>query len=126
MTLIIDAGAFVAVERNDREVIALIKRELEAGRAPLTHGGIVGQVWRGGAGRQAGLARLLAGVEVAQLDDKLGRRAGLLLRSSKTRDVVDAALVLLARDGDEILTSDAGDLLPLARAAGTELEIVPI
>ena len=125
MTLILDAGAFVAVERNDREVIALIKRELQAGRAPLTHGGIVGQVWRGGSGRQAGLARLLAGVEVAPLDDELGRRAGLLLRSSRTRDVVDAALVLLARDGDELLTSDAGDLLPLALAAGTELEILP-
>jgi hypothetical protein len=40
---------------------------------PLTHGGVVGQVWRGGTGRQAPLARLLPGIEVAALDATLGR-----------------------------------------------------
>jgi hypothetical protein len=42
--LVLDAGALLAVEHNDRETIALIKRERLAGRAPLTHGGIIGQV----------------------------------------------------------------------------------
>jgi hypothetical protein len=126
MTLLLDAGAFIAVERDDRNVIALIKRELNLGRTPLTHAAVVGQIWRGGSGRQAGVARLLRAVEVAPVDDALGRRAGLLLRSSKTRDVVDAALVLLARDGDEIVTSDADDLIPLAVAAEVDIEIVPV
>jgi hypothetical protein len=124
VTLLLDAGAFIAVERNDREVVALLKRELLAGRVPLTHGGIVGQVWRGGSGRQASLARLMGGVEVAPLDDALGRRSGLLLRSSRTHDVIDAALVLLARQGDLIVTSDVDDLLPLAIAAGADVELV--
>jgi hypothetical protein len=35
-------------------------------------------VWRGGSGRQAPVARLLAGVEVTPVDDLLGRRAGML------------------------------------------------
>jgi hypothetical protein len=39
-------------------------------------------------------------------------------------DVIDAALVLLADDGDRIITSDAGDLEPLAAAAGLEIELI--
>lgn len=38
--LVLDAGALVAGERSDRDVIALIKRERLAGRTPITHGGI--------------------------------------------------------------------------------------
>jgi hypothetical protein len=48
------------------------------GRMPVTGGGVVAQVWRGG-GRQAPLARLLAGTDVVAVDDGLGRRAGMLL-----------------------------------------------
>lgn len=126
MTLVLDAGALVAIERLDRDVVAMIKRERLAGRAPVTHGGVVGQVWRGGAGRQTNLARVLPGVEVAPLDDALGRRAGVLLARTKTKDVIDAAIVLIADDGDEILTSDRADLVPLAVATGKYLEIVEI
>jgi hypothetical protein len=126
VTLLLDAGAFIAVERDDRNVIALVKRELNLGRTPLTHGAVVGQIWRGGSGRQVGVARLLRAVEVVPIDDELGRRAGVLLAPSKTRDVVDAALVLLARDGDEIVTSDADDIIPLAVAAEVDIEIVPV
>ncbi|MBI3200319.1 MAG: hypothetical protein HYZ29_02180 [Myxococcales bacterium] len=80
--LLLDAGALIAVARDDRDVVALSKSELRAGRTPRTHGGIVGQVWRGGSGRQARLARLLPGVEIVALDAALGRRSGLLLKSS--------------------------------------------
>jgi hypothetical protein len=126
VTLVLDAGAFLAVERGDREIVALLKRERLAGRIPLTHGGVVGQVWRGGAGRQAAVARLLAAVEVVALDDRLGRRAGLLLGRARKRDVIDAAVVLLAADGDMLLTSDAKDLTPLAAAAAVHVDIVPM
>ncbi len=126
MTLVLDAGAFLAVERDERDVVALVKRELSLGRTPVTHGAVVGQVWRGGGGRQANVARLLRAVQIVPVDEELGRRAGLLLRASKTRDVDDAALVLLARDGDEILTSDPDDLVPLARASNADVEIVPV
>lgn len=126
MTLVLDAGAFIAVERGDRELMSLIKLELLGGRSPRTHGGVVGQVWRGGAGRQAAVARLLPGTHVVPLDDGLGRRAGLLLKTARASDVVDAALVLLAVDGDTILTSDAGDLEPLAAAAALHVDLVEV
>jgi hypothetical protein len=126
VTLVLDAGALVALERLDREVVALLKRERVAGRSPITHGGVVGQVWRGGAGRQANLARVLPGITVLPLDDTLGRRAGVLLGRTKTNDVVDASVALLADDGDEILTADASDLVPLVAAAGKHVDIVEV
>jgi hypothetical protein len=115
MSIVLDAGALLAVERGDRDMIALIKRERQAGRAPLSHGGVIGQVWRGGHGRQANLARLLPGVDVHPLDESLGRRAGVLLGNAGSADVIDAAVVLLALDGDDIFTSDPADLRDLAR-----------
>ncbi|WP_328523846.1 PIN domain nuclease [Kribbella sp. NBC_00359] len=126
MTLILDAGAFVAVERRDRTVMALLKAELLAGRTPVTHGGVVGQVWRGGSGRQAPIAQLLDGVRVEPLDDGLGRRAGVLLKLTGGRDVIDAAVILLARDGDLVLTSDPGDLTTLAAEADIHLDLATV
>jgi hypothetical protein len=91
---------------------------------PLSHGGIVGQAWRGRGSRHALLAKALAGCEIRALDEALGRAAGELLGRAKRRDVVDAALVILASDGDQIITSDPGDLEPLAQASGRHVEIV--
>lgn len=124
--LVLDAGAFVAAERGERDVIALVKRERLAGRSPVTCGGVVGQVWRGGHGRQAPLARLLAGVDIVPVDDSLGRRAGILLGRSGLSDAIDAAVVCLAADGDDILTSDPGDLIALAEAADIHVELIAV
>jgi hypothetical protein len=126
VSLILDAGALVSVERADRDTVALLKLELIAGRAPRSHGGVIGQVWRGGVGRQARLARFLPAVEVAPLDDALGRRAGVLLGRARKKDVVDAAVVLLAADGDSILTSDPDDLRPLASEAAVHVDLVRV
>lgn len=124
--LILDAGAFVAVDRGDREIVALVKRERIAGRVPMTCGGVVAQVWRGGHGRQAPVARLLAGTDVTAIDGQLGRRAGMLLARSGQSDAIDASVVCLAADGDDILTSDPGDLRALAEAAGIYIDLIPI
>lgn len=124
--MLLDAGAFLAVERGDREIAALVKRERLAGRIPVTHGAVVGQVWRGGAGSQVPLARLLSAVDVVAVDLDLGRRAGLLLAKAGTADVVDAALICLALDGDDVLTSDPGDLVVLAETAGVHIELVRV
>jgi len=101
MTLLLDAGAFIAVERADRSVMAVLAREHRSGRVPLTHGGVAGQVRRGDA-RQARVARLLCGTAIAALDATIGRAAGALMSRSGTHDVSDAAIVVLASDGDEI------------------------
>ena len=41
MSVVLDAGALVAVERGDRDTIALLKQELTQGRVPITHGGVI-------------------------------------------------------------------------------------
>jgi hypothetical protein len=126
LRLVLDAGAFIAVERGARDAIALIKGELIDGRIPITHGGVVAQIWRGGRGRQASVARLLPGVEVVPLDDGLGRRSGVLLSRVRDGEAIDAALVLLATDGDRVLTSDPEDLRRLATAAELDIELVSV
>jgi hypothetical protein len=103
----------------------LLKGELLAGQVPVTHGGIVGQVWRDGA-RQATLARFLRAVAVAPIDESLGRHAGALLAQTSGHDVIDAALIMLAADGDLILTSDPDDLTALSAARGAHVEIVSV
>lgn len=126
MSLALDSGALIALERNDPATWERIKAARRFGRPPLTHGGIVAQVWRGGTGRQARLAAALRSTRVAPLDDALGRSAGLLLARSGLVDAIDAALVALCSDGDEILTSDPRDLTALARAAELDVDIVPV
>lgn len=126
MTLVLDAGAFVAVERADRDTVALLKRERLAGRALMTHGGVIGQVWRGEpGGRQTSLGCLAASRSLAWTT-ALGGRAGVLLGVTDTSDVIDAAVVLLASNGDEILTSDPDDLRTLAEATGAHVELLAV
>jgi hypothetical protein len=124
--LILDAGAFIAAERGDRGVLARVKYERRLGRPPLTNGSVVAQVWRGGHGKQVPVARLLASVEVAPVDAHLGRRAGLLLALTGTADAIDASVICLAQDGDDVLTSDPAGLLDLARASGAHVELIPV
>lgn len=126
MSLVLDAGALIAVERADRDTVALIKHELLNKRVPITHGGIIGQVWRGGSGKQAHLARLLPALEVVPLDEARGCEAGVLLGKTRMDDVMDAALVLLAVDGDSLLTSDVTDIEPLAHTAALHIDIVSV
>jgi hypothetical protein len=124
LRLVLDSGALIALERNDRAMWRRLKAQLLAGDVPVSHGGVVGQAWRGRGSRQALLAKALAGVDVRSLDDALGQAAGELLARARLSDVVDAALVLLADDGDEIVTSDVNDIEPLAAASGRHVELV--
>jgi hypothetical protein len=86
----------------------------------------VAQIWRGGSGRQVEVARLLAGVDVKPVDEQVAKKAGLLLATSRTDDAIDAVLICLAVDGDEILTSDPEDLKRLAVVAGLHIDLVPV
>lgn len=123
MTFILDSGAFVSLDRDERRMWVRLKAAELAGEPLLTHAGVVGQVWRGGP-RQARLAQALAGIEVRPLDEQLGRAAGRLLGSTGLSDVIDAAVVLLASDGDEIWTTDLDDLAVLAEASGRHVELI--
>lgn len=123
MSLVLDSGALVALERDERPMWARLKAAQLAGDLPLTHAGVLGQVWRGGQ-RQARLAQALAGIDVRSLDEPLGRAAGQLLAASGLADVIDAGVVVLATDGDEIVTVDREDFRQLAAASGRHVELI--
>ena len=126
MSVILDSGAFVALERDDRAMWRRLKATLQSGSPPMTHGGVIAQVWRGGTGRQTRLARALHAVETVSLDDELGRRAGVLLARTGLSDAVDAALAAMATHGDQIITSDTDDLAALAAATDRRVDVIPI
>jgi hypothetical protein len=126
VTLVLDAGALVAIERNDRAMWRRLRHLLGREEVPISHGGIVGQVWRSRGDRQALLAKALHFIDVRPLDEGLGRRVGELLGRSRTTDVIDAALVLISEDGDSIVTSDPDDLDLLAELADRHVELIPV
>jgi hypothetical protein len=112
---VLDAGAFVAIEKRDRHVGAML-RVLQQRRVPLaTSTAVIAQVWRDGR-KQAFLARLLSGVEARALTTGDDRLTGELLALAKTDDVVDAHLALVVADGDRVLTSDPDDIERLLKA----------
>lgn len=105
----LDAGAFVALDRNDRPMWARLVSARKTGQSLVTHAGIVGQVWRNPR-RQARLVAALRAVDVRPLSVELAQAAGLLLAASRTADLHDAALALLCEPNDVLLTSDVDDL----------------
>ena len=125
MNLILDAGALIAVDRNDLEVAGLIKLARRVGATLITSAPVVGQAWREGS-RQALLARSLATIEVLPVDEQAARRAGELLAATGTADIVDALLAMLVAPGDQLLTSDPGDLSTLLDARNVRATIVRV
>lgn len=120
----LDSGALIAFERAKRSMVALVARALERGDTLAIPAGVVAQVWRDGA-RQTRLVRLLASdaIEVVELDDSTARAVGQLCGVSGTTDVVDASVVLCARQrGHKILTSDVKDL----RAIDPKVELISV
>lgn len=115
--LVLDAGAFVAVDRGDRAMLARLRVAHQGGLDLRSTGVVISQVWRDPSGRQANLARLLQSVDVKAVDQQLGREAGVLLGQAGTEDAVDASVVAISETGDRILTSDAGDIAPLVAAS---------
>jgi len=112
----LDAGALIAFERKDRRVSAFIRRAIERGDVLAVPAGVVAQVWRDGR-RQVRLVRLLGSevVDVVALDDRTARAAGQLCGVTGTADIVDASVVLCARERKQmVLTSDAADLAMIA------------
>jgi len=110
--VVFDAGALIAFEKGDRRVVAIVARALARRVTIAVPAGVVAQVWRD-VRRQVPLARLLASdvVTVEPLDDTGARAAGQLCGVTRTRDVVDASVVLCARRRHtSVVTSDPDDL----------------
>jgi predicted nucleic acid-binding protein len=120
--VVLDAGAFVALERGDVRMRARLIAARKLGADIVTTSPVVGQVWR--SSRQVLLARALHATRIEAPDEVAARRAGDLLAKTRMKDVVDALVVGLARDGDTIVTSDVDDVRVLANAARVDATIV--
>ena len=112
--VVLDAGAFIALERRDRTMVHLAQRLADSGTPLVTSAGVVAQVWRGGGHRQVPVAFLLRHAEVVDLTHAVARILGRMLGAVRRSDPVDAHVVLLAREREwPVITSDPDDLLAI-------------
>jgi hypothetical protein len=115
LTLVLDAGALIAVERRHRDTVAVIEAARLDGRVLVVPASVVAQIWRDGS-RQAILARLLAATDVTveALTEEVARAAGVVCGSAGTSDVVYASVVIAARRHHAtVVSSDRADLIRL-------------
>ena len=125
MKIVLDAGALIGIDHDDRRVAGLIELGRRNGAELTTTAPVIAQAWRDGA-RQALLTRLMPMVDTRVVDVEAAKRAGELLVTSRTADVVDALLAQLASTGDQIFTSDPGDLALLLDARGVGVAVVAV
>lgn len=122
--LVLDAGAFVALDRGDRAMAARLRVAEVSSLELRSNGAVVAQVWRDPTGRQAIVSRLLRSVDVQAVDLTLGKQAGVLSGRAGRGDAVDATVVAVANKGDRIITSDPDDIRALVDASGRAVLVV--
>lgn len=118
--VVYDAGALIALDRGKQNTAfaALHTEATLAGLNPAVPAAVIGQAYRDGA-RQARLSQFLNGelADIHPLTADVAKAAGVLCGKAGTADVVDASVVLLAaRLGATIATSDPGDIAKLIEA----------
>jgi predicted nucleic acid-binding protein len=113
---VLDTGALVALDKNDRRLIALLVAARERGVRLVIPATVLAQAWRG-RGRQVRLATLVADekTEVPPLNRAWAESVGALCAQRGTKDIVDAHVALIALyERAKVLTSDPDDLRGLA------------
>lgn len=131
VAVVLDAGALIALDRNDRSVWAMLAVAATEGpmivRVPT---GALAQAWRDGA-RQALLARALRACEEVPLDGHVARAAGAVCGQGGVEDVIDASVVLAAADtatsiDTAVVTTDPDDIAVLADALPVAVTVVRV
>lgn len=115
----LDAGALIALERSNRKVVALLARAAATDATITIPSVVVAQVMRN-PGKQARISKLLrqTNTRLPALDGAAAIQVGRLLAASRTSDVVDAHVVLCAKESDDsIVTSAPYDLARLDPSA---------
>jgi hypothetical protein len=108
----LDSGALIAFERGSARMLALVERATDRGLTLAVPAGAVAQTWRGGV-RQARLSRLLRAptAEIVPLDELGARAVGVLCGRTGATDVIDASVVVCARErGHGVVSDDPDDL----------------
>jgi predicted nucleic acid-binding protein len=114
---VLDSGALIALERNDRAMWAALKLAALHGEDVLVPATALAQVWRG-TRPQAELGRALRHCVIASFD-AVARAVGELCGRTGTADICDAHVAMVAASrGDVLYTSDLEDLRRLVAACG--------
>lgn len=109
--VVLDAGAFIALERRDPVMTHLVRRLTESRTPLVTSAGVVAQIRRGGGRTQVPVDYLLRHTTVVDLTHAVAKVLGRMLGTTRTKDPIDAHVVLLARErGWPVISSDADDL----------------
>jgi hypothetical protein len=121
--IVLDAGALIALERNERPMWSVLKLAALRGDDVIVPSTVVGQVWRG-TRQQATLAKALSQCEVAAFDP-LARAVGELCGRTRTADICDAHVALVSTEGGDVLyTGDPTDLRRLIAACAGPAPLV--
>jgi hypothetical protein len=121
--VVLDAGAFIALEKRNAVMVRLAERFAEEQTPLVTSAGVVAQVWRGGSGAQIPVTFLLRRTRVIDLTHAVARVLGRMLGTTGATDPVDAHVALIAREhGWRVLSSDVDDL----HGIDPELEVLRI
>ena len=108
----LDAGALIALDRDDRRVLVLLARAAELGSRVTVPATALAQAMRRPA-RRARLSRLIRqpGTVLVPLDGPDATSVGVLLAATRTSDIADAHVVVCARRHREaIVTSDPDEI----------------
>jgi predicted nucleic acid-binding protein len=122
--LTLDAGALIAVDRNDRRILALLERAEERGVRITIPATVLAQAIRNPA-RQFRLTRLIRQpiTDLIPLDGGDATAVGMLLARTGSADIADAHVAVCAqRTKQTVVTSDASDLKRIA----PDLQLVEI
>ena len=129
-TLVLDAGALIALERGNRRAWVRLEEAGVAAVAVLVPVGALAQTWRGYR-HQTLLARALKKCHEVHFDGQTAREVGELCGRAHTDDVIDASVAITVarastRGKVDVLTSDRDDIVRLLSALNAPANVVDI
>ncbi len=95
--IVLDSGAFIALERRDPVMVHLARRLAIEATPLITSAGVVAQVWRGGIRAQVPVAFLLRRTQVMDLTQPVAKVLGRMLGAGGFAPGRDLAAITVNR-----------------------------
>jgi predicted nucleic acid-binding protein len=125
--IILDSGAVSALAAEKGRIRVVLRKAIGAGAVMYVPAAVITETTTGNGVRDAQTNRVLKTCVVLPLDEVLARAAGTLRYRHPKRGAIDAMVVASADalPGTVVITSDAGDLRPIAaeRARTTVIDL---
>ena len=106
--IVFDTGALVALERRKQRAVRIWTTARRDQMEIVVPGAVIAEWWRA---RTDVRERIVAGITIEPVGERLGRAAGEAIAATPGATVVDAiVMALAARLGATVFTSDVDDL----------------